>query len=56
MAIFTELCDLFGITAEAPTTLGELFAWFMQIAVAVVIIVFAMRFIFGVIRYASRGR
>lgn len=56
MSIFLDLCNFFGISAEAPTTLGELFPWLMQIAVAVGLVAYILHWIFSVTKFASRGR
>ena len=56
MSIFLDLCNFFGISAEAPTTLGELFPWLMQIVVAVFIVTIVLRSIFRLSRFAARGR
>ena len=44
--IFADLMAFFGISADAPTNLGELFPWLLQIVVAIGLFLF----VFGMIR------
>ena len=54
--IFYELCTFFGITAEAPETLGELFPWLSQVLVAMALVYFAFSMISGIVKTICRGR
>ncbi len=55
-AFFLELCSFFGINAEAPQTLGELFPWLLQILVALALVLFCFGMVREIVKTICRGR
>ncbi len=55
-SIFYELCTFFGITAEPPQNLAELFPWLLQVLVAMALVYFMFRMIGGIVKTIGRGR
>ena len=55
-ALFADLCAFFGIAAEAPETLGELFPWLFQILVAMALVLFVFSMVRDIVKTICRGR
>ena len=53
---FYDLCTFFGITADAPQTLGELIPWLLQILVALALVLFVFSMIWDFVKTIGRGR
>lgn len=55
-SIFADLLTFFGIAAEAPQTLGDLFPWLLSILVAMALFLFVFSIIKDFTHTFSRGR
>ena len=55
-SIFYDLLTFFGITTEAPQTLGELFPWLLSILVALTLFLFVFGMIRDFVRAFGRGK
>lgn len=55
-SIFSDLCAFFGITAEAPQTLGELIPWLLQVVIALALVLFVFSMVREVVKTICRGR
>ena len=54
--LFADLCAFFGITAEAPETIGELFPWLFQVLVCMAVVLYVFRMMWDLCGVFSRGR
>lgn len=55
-SLFSDLLVFFGISADAPQNLGELFPWLLSILVAITLFLFVFGIIKDFTHTFSRGR
>ena len=54
--LFADLCAFFGITAEAPETIGELFPRLFQVLVCMAVVLYVFLMMWDLCGVFSRGR